>query len=223
MILLLASQSLFCGFTISAWHICNPLDVRQLRAFPTVAELGNVTRAAEALHLVQLAESRQLRLLEEDLGCRLFERERHGIGLTAGGRALIGYARRALLELEWARAELTDASTEVGGLVTIGHLPSTCDLLASTIVERVTTRHPGIQLRLAMGYAGTLRTWLESGEVDAALLFGVDRSTVLLRQTLIEEALWVIAPRQASLRSNRQCVREAIASGAWRETKCLAD
>ncbi len=180
-----------------------PLDVRQLRAFLTVAELGNVTRAAEALHLVQPAVSRQLRLLEEDLGCRLFERERHGMDLTNEGRALIGYARRALLELERARAELTAASTEVGGLVTIGLLPSTCDLLASAIVERVSTLHPGIQLRLAMGYAGTLRTWLESGEVDAALLFGVDRSTDLLRQPLIEEALWVVAPHQAKLRSNR--------------------
>ena len=73
------------------------MDLKQLRAFLTVAETGNVTRAAEVLHLVQPAVSRQIRLLEEDIGAPLFERERHGMVLTDAGLALVGYARRALL------------------------------------------------------------------------------------------------------------------------------
>ena len=73
------------------------MDLKQLRAFVTIAETGNMTRAAELLHLVQPAVSRQLRLLEDDVGARLFQRERHGMALTDAGRALLDYARRALL------------------------------------------------------------------------------------------------------------------------------
>src|SRR6476659_562803 len=85
------------------------MDHKQLRAFLTVADTGNVTRAAEVLHLVQPAISRQIRLLEEDVGCALFKRERHGRMLPDAGRSLVGYARRSMLERERARAEIAGA------------------------------------------------------------------------------------------------------------------
>ena len=113
------------------------MDFKQLRAFLTVADTGNVTRAAELLNLVQPAVSRQLRLLEEDVGAELFERERHGMVLTEPGKALLVYARRAMLELDRARAEIGGAADGIGGLVTVGLLPSTCDLLASPLVSAV--------------------------------------------------------------------------------------
>lgn len=176
------------------------MDLKQLRAFLTVAETGNVTRAADMLHLVQPAVSRQIRLLEEDVGTALFERERHGMVLTEAGQALVGYARRALLELDRARVEITGTATgSVSGLVTLGLLPSTVDLLSSPLVEAVAAAYPAIRMRIAVGYAGTLMQWLQSGEVDAALLYGAERSPELQATPLIEEALWVIGPPQAGL------------------------
>jgi LysR family nitrogen assimilation transcriptional regulator len=179
------------------------MDLKQLRAFLTVAETGNVTRAAEVLHLVQPAVSRQIRLLEEDLGTPLFERERHGMVLTDAGQALVGYARRALLELDRARAEIGAADNGIGGLVTLGLLPSTIDILSSPLVAALATEYPGIRVRIAMGYAGTLLRWLESGEVDAALLYGAERSANIQTTPLIEEALWVIGPQDSKLRPDR--------------------
>jgi DNA-binding transcriptional LysR family regulator len=179
------------------------MDFKQLRAFLTVAETGNVTRAAEVLHLVQPAVSRQLKLLEEDIGVALFERERHGMVLTDMGRSLAGYARRAMLELDRARAEIAGASKGIGGLVTLGLLPSTIDTLSSQLVSDVAATYPGIRVRIAMGYAGTLLRWLQSGEIDAALLYGAERSPEIQTTPLIEEPLWVIGPREAWLRRNR--------------------
>ena len=72
---------------------------------------------------MQPAVSRQLRLLEEDVGAELFERERHGMVLTDAGKALLVYARRAMLELDRARAEIGGAVDGIGGLVTVGLLP----------------------------------------------------------------------------------------------------
>ncbi len=180
------------------------MDLKQLRAFLTVADTGNVTRAAHILNLVQPAVSRQIRLLEDDVGVALFERERHGMILTEAGRALTGYARRAMLELERARIEITGAASRGGGgLVTLGLLPSTVDILASPLVSAVAAAYPGIRVRVAVGYAGNLLRALTSGEVDVALLYGAARSADIQATPLVEEALWVIGPADSNLHPSR--------------------
>lgn len=168
------------------------MDFRQLKTFLTVVDTGNITRAAELLHIVQPAVSRQIKLLEDDLGALLFERQRHGMVLTDSGKMLVNYARRAMLELDRARAAIAGAQKGVGGLVTLGLLPSTIDVLSGPLLSALAAQYPGIQLRLAMGYAGTLLQWLESGEIDAALLYGAERSPDIQSQPLIEEPLWVV-------------------------------
>lgn len=187
------------------------MDFKQLRAFITVADTGNVTRAAELLHVVQPAVSRQLRLLEEDLGVELFERQRHGMVLNEQGQALLGYARRALLELDRARAQISGGTArEVGGLVTIGLLPSTSDLLASALISEVQSRFPRIRTRIAMGYAGTLQQWLDAGEIDVALLYGAERMPNVNARPLIEEALWLVGPSSAGLKASRPVALKSL-------------
>ena len=187
------------------------MDFKQLRAFLTVAETGNVTRAAEVLHLVQPAVSRQIMLLEQDIGTPLFERERHGMRLTEAGRALVGHARRVMLELEKARAEIDAVSTGVGGLVTVGLLPSTIDMLSAPLVSALATGYSGIRIRIAMGYAGSLLAWLRSGELDAALLYGADHTPDVHTQALIEEPLWVIGAKGAGLRRDKPVALKTLA------------
>jgi DNA-binding transcriptional LysR family regulator len=187
------------------------MDFKQLRAFLTVADTGNVTRAAELLNLVQPAVSRQLRLLEEDVGAELFERERHGMVLTDAGKALLVYARRAMLELDRARAEIGGAVEGISGIVTVGLLPSTCDLVASALVSAVAANHPGIRMRIAMGYAGTLQQWLETGEIDAALLYGVERTPNIHATALLEEPLWVVGAASARLRRQKPVTLASLA------------
>jgi DNA-binding transcriptional LysR family regulator len=86
-----------------------PMDLKQLRALLAIAETGSVTRAADILHIVQPAISRQLKLLEEELGVALFERERHGMVLTPPGRLFVERASRALQELDAAKEEISPA------------------------------------------------------------------------------------------------------------------
>lgn len=176
------------------------MDFKQLRTFLTIADVGNMTRAAEILNLVQPAVSRHIKLLEDDVGTELFERHRHGMVLTEAGRSLLGYARRALLELDRARAEISGTvAGNVTGLVSLGLLPSTVDLLSGPLVSAVAEEYPGIQVRITVGYAGTLLQWLQTGEVDAALLYGAERNTQVQHTPLVEEALWVIGPPECGL------------------------
>lgn len=179
------------------------MDFKQLRALMTVADTGNVTRAAQLLNLVQPAVSRQLQLLEQDVGAELFRRERHGMVLTAAGKALLVYARRAMLELDRARAEIGGSVEGIAGLVTVGLLPSTCDIISSPLVRAVGEHYPGIRIRIAMGYAGDLQQWLETGDIDVAILYGVEREPNIEATPLLEEPLWVVGPRSARLRRHK--------------------
>jgi DNA-binding transcriptional LysR family regulator len=188
------------------------MELKQLRAFMTVADTGNVTRAAALLNRVQPAVTRQLRLLEEDVGADLFRRERHGMVLTEAGKSLLIYARRAMLELDRAKAEIAGSANGIAGLVSIGLLPSTCDMISSPLVSAVAANYPGIRVRIAMGYAGDLQEWLETGDIDAALLYGVEREPLLEARPLLEEPLWVVGPRTARL-THRQPVSLASLRG----------
>lgn len=179
------------------------MDIKQLRALLAIAETGSVSRAAEILHIVQPAVSRQLRLLEEDLGAPLFERGRRGMELTEAGQLLVDHARRALRELDQARSEITPEPGAVSGIVTIGLLPSIADLLAAPLVMALKAQYPRLTVRVSMGYAGYLQKWLEAGEVDAALLYDPKPSALLEVEPLLDEVLYLVGLKSAGLRQDR--------------------
>ncbi|MYU26280.1 LysR family transcriptional regulator [Streptomyces sp. SID8352] len=179
------------------------MDIKQLRAIVTVAEVGSVTRAAELLHLVQPAVTRQIRTLEEELGTSLFERTGQGMRLTEAGSVMVDRARRALAELERARAEVQPTPGRVTGIVTLGLLSSTTDLLAEPLVSAVARRHPDVRLRLLTAYSGHLQQWLDDGDLDLTLLYNLASTPSLNARPLVRERLWAVAPASAGLRDDR--------------------
>ncbi|MFF3872204.1 LysR substrate-binding domain-containing protein [Streptomyces sp. NPDC001978] len=176
------------------------VDIKQLKALVTVAEVGSVTRAAELLHLVQPAVTRQIRTLENELGTALFERSRQGMQPTEAGATLVERARRALNELERARAEIQPAPGVITGIVTVGLLDSTCDLLAEPLVSTIARAHPGIELRLLTAYSGHLQQWLDANDLDLALLYNLTSTPSLNAEPLVRERLWAVGPPSAGLR-----------------------
>ncbi|MEV5828013.1 LysR substrate-binding domain-containing protein [Spirillospora sp. NPDC052242] len=179
------------------------MDLKQLRALVTVAEVGSVTRAAEILHLVQPAVTRQIRTLEQEVGMPLFERTRQGMRPTEAGAHMVYRARRALHELERARAEIQPTPVSVSGIVTVGLLESVTDLLAEPLVSAIAAEHPGIELRLVTAYSGHLQQWLDNEDLDLTLLYNMDNSQSLHTNPLLREGLWAVAPAADELREDR--------------------
>lgn len=170
------------------------MDLKQIRTLIAIADTGSATRAAELLHLVQPAVSRHVRLLEEACGVPLFERERHGMVLTDAGRILAEHGRRALRELDKARSEIAPPAQPVAGRLALGLLASTSALLAAGLVARIRARHPGVTLDINVGYAGNVARWLETGEVELALLYDTPAAQGLQVDPLLDERLYVVAP-----------------------------
>lgn len=175
------------------------MDLKQLRALVTVSEVGSVTSAARLLHLVQPAVTRQIKTLEGELGVALFERTRTGMVTTSEGAVLVERARRALHELERARAEITPERGEVAGVVRLGILESVIGVVAEPLVDAVAERHPGIQLQVLTAYSGHLQQWLNDGDIDLSLLYNLAETPSLAVLPLVEEMLWAAAPPEAGL------------------------
>lgn len=179
------------------------LDLKQLAALITVADVGSVTKAAKLLHLVQPAVTRQIRLLEEELGVALFQRTHQGMVLTEAGEQLVRRARRAMQELERAKIELSPSPELVKGHVTIGVLESSIETLIQPLADTIANKHPAVHLRFLTGYSGYVREWLDHGEVDVAMLNSVTSAHTLAVFPLLHEQLWVLAPPDAGLSPNR--------------------
>ncbi|GAB3205230.1 LysR family transcriptional regulator [Marinactinospora thermotolerans] len=143
------------------------MELRHLLGFVAVAEELHFGRAAARLHMAQPPLSRQIRLLERDLGVRLFERNTRSVRLTSAGQALLEPARRVLAEAEVARrAALAGGQGEVGR-VSIGFAGASSHETLPRLTRAVRSRHPGIELVLhGQTYSGEAAAKVASGELD---------------------------------------------------------
>src|SRR5690554_6327514 len=100
------------------------MDIRQLRYFVTTAREGQVTRAARTLHIEQPPLSRQLKLLEEELGVRLFDRTGRGLKLTPAGERLRQMAELLLVQMDETIREVKEIGQGLKGVLSVGSVVS---------------------------------------------------------------------------------------------------
>lgn len=187
------------------------MDIRQIRAFLAVADTGTVTRAAELLHVVQPAVTRQIKLLEDELGSALFTRTRHGMQLTESGALLIERARRALRELDIARAEIQPVEAgKLSGIVRIGLLPSSSDIVAGSLVKAMYEAYPHVRLSLSVDYSDPLLKSLVLGEIDATLLYNPAPSNALDLEPLLKEPLSLVGLASEGLKGDAPVTVQAL-------------
>ncbi len=168
------------------------MDLRQLRTFRAVAELGSLSKASDRLRIAQPALSRQIKLLEHDLKTPLFVRHGRGMVPTDAGRMLFERTAWLVRRLEQARADVMAVAGAPAGRVVIGLVPTVGGELAARIARRITAEFPGIQLRLVDAYGGFLVDWLHRSEIDLAVVYGPARSLHLDVEVLRRDAMFVV-------------------------------
>lgn len=165
------------------------MDLRQISTFLQVAELGSLSKAAERLRIAQPALSRQMRLLEQELGVALFTRHGRGMLLTPPGERLRARAGAILREIDDTRAELTAEAGAVRGRVVVGMPPTVGGVVATRLVERFLDLYPEVTLRVVLAFSGFLLEWLHGGEADLAVVYGTTPPVGVRLSPLLVEPL----------------------------------
>lgn len=177
------------------------MDLRQLRYFVALATQQHYGKAAEVLHVTQPALSRQIRLLEDELGVQLFERHARGAAPTEEARLLLERAVFLLRYAEQMKADLLARQREPRGPVAIGMSPGLAQQLTVVLTQTARQRLPEVRLRFIEGFAPSLQDMLARGEVDVALLIApVERPNVLTLPLMRESICLIGRPGEEVLR-----------------------
>lgn len=146
------------------------MDFRLLEYFLAVARVGNITRAAEQLHVTQPTISRQLTELEEMLGVSLLIRGKRQITLTDAGILFQQRAEEMLRLLEKTKRDLTDQADLLGGTVSLGCVESCASRMLPEIFQRFSKVHPHVKYELYSADGDDIREKLDRGELDFGIL-----------------------------------------------------
>lgn len=146
------------------------MDLSRLRIFVAIAETGSATAAAERVHLSQPAVSRNLRLLEENLGVDLFDREGRGLVLNASGRALLPRAKRILADLDEAKQSTKNAAERDFFDLRLGTVDSIATYLFPHIVKPFQSEFPELEIKFYTKRTASLLDDLRRDDLDAAIV-----------------------------------------------------
>lgn len=168
------------------------MNLRRLSYFQKIAELGSLNRASEVLRIAQPALTRQMHLLEKEVGTSLFERTARGVRLTEAGERFRDEIVAPLRMLNFAYSNLRLSAGQVEGAISIGMPPTIVYVLAQSLLARVAEAEPGISLHVVEAQVDTLIEWLIGGRIDVALLYGsIPDERITDRGMLVEDLLLV--------------------------------
>ena len=204
------------------------MELRQLRYFVRVVELGSMGRAAVELGVGTSALSQQISRLEGELCARLLRRTATGVLPTEAGLAFLPQAQLALRHADEAVRAAREA--RLSGQVSVGMPPSTAAILGVPFLAEMRTRYPAISVRLVEALSGNLAALIDRRQLDLAVLFQAERARRWSVRPLLEETLFLFAragfsglPRGTSARLAQVAGLPLILPSAQHGLRALVD
>jgi DNA-binding transcriptional LysR family regulator len=171
------------------------VELRQLRYLDAVARHRSFTRAALELHIAQSALSQQVGRLERELGVELLRRTTRRVEVTEAGELVLARARRALAEVDRARADLDALQGLVRGTLRVGGVPPVGPTYPVALIAAFARAHPGVAITVREDVAFTLLGQLREGDLDLVMaLVDTDELDGLEGVRLLDEELVLVAP-----------------------------
>jgi DNA-binding transcriptional LysR family regulator len=187
------------------------LNMRQVRAFVSVAHLKSFTRAAALLHVSQPALTVQIRKLEESLGIRLLDRNSRTVDVTRVGRELLPVFQRVLHELDSVIMDTKALATQQHGVVRIAALPSFAAGLLPAIISRFRRSNPRMSFVVRDVIASRVNASVRSEEVDIGITGGEFSDPDIEIIHLTHDHMHVVFPGQHPLGRKRRITLEDLA------------
>lgn len=146
------------------------MEFRVLKYFLAIAREGNMSRAAEILHVTQPTLSKQIKDLEEELGKKLFVRSNYSMSLTAEGQILYKRARDIVSLADETVDELKSMTEPTGGNVNIGAAESDSIKYLARIIRQLQQESAGITVNIYSGDSESVEYKLDKGQLDFAVV-----------------------------------------------------
>ena len=162
------------------------MNFKQLEYFAAVAEEGSISGASRALHVAQPPISRQLALLEDELGVTLFLRTNKGVALTEAGRCLYQHSRQMFQSLRTMADSVRDVEAGARGQLKLGVIYSDVQT-ATQLLKRYHAQYPQVELYVRMGAPGDLLDDLGRGELHVLFLRSQSGRSFGLRERVLGE------------------------------------
>jgi DNA-binding transcriptional LysR family regulator len=163
------------------------MDLRQLRHFIAVADLGNFSRAAERVCLTQPALTRSIKTLEDEIDARLFDRKSSGVELTSAGTALLEHARIMVSEQERAQQRITLAKRGLGEELVVAICPLQWQDEVRAVVAQFARENTSVSLRIVEGHVDDTIQPLLDRKID--LVFTTVPATTMTEKLAYERLM----------------------------------
>lgn len=171
------------------------MDLRQLEIIRAIADTGSFTAAGEKLHVSQSAISRQILLLEDELGEAVFHRIGRRIRITPAGEALLQLSHRVFQDLDDTVSAISDRQESLRGTMRLVGGMTVCLYVFPALLAEVRRIHPNLDLKVTVGSADRSIAMLRSGAGDLGLItLPVEASDLVSVPVLQEELLLVTYP-----------------------------
>jgi DNA-binding transcriptional LysR family regulator len=173
------------------------VDLRRLRYFLAVCDHGGFSRAAAAIGVAQPALTRQIKLLEKEIGLPLIERTTRGAQPSEQGRFLIARARQHLESVDGVIRDLRQAFTTTSGRVTLGVCPTIAPFFLNDLSQHIYRYHPNVTLSIIQAHSGDLKNLMNSGHIDIALTYRTPIASRFSSMDLFSERLVLVSGSSA--------------------------
>ncbi len=169
------------------------MNLRRLKYFVNIVDIGSLTRAAEVLHIAQPALSQQVATLESELDQQLLIRTKRGVTPTDAGKILYAHARTILRQCEQAQAAVSKAGQTLSGQVSIGLAPGTAaSSLTMPLLQTVREQYPDVLVYLHENSGSSLNDKVLNGQLDMAVLYDRSPAAGVTSLPLLKEELYLV-------------------------------
>jgi LysR family transcriptional regulator, nitrogen assimilation regulatory protein len=173
------------------------MEVRRLRYFLRIASEGSLGKASRALSVAQPALSRQIQMLEDELGVKLFQRVPTGMKLTDEGAYLKEALEHPIELIDMALHNVKSYSTRVEASLTLGMPPAISHFMGARVIALLQRKMPYLKLRLVEDDSTRLAHSLSRGLVDIALLADATPDSRAFYGEVVQHPLLLVGPRNA--------------------------
>ena len=180
------------------------MDLRQLEIIRAIADSGSFTAAGERLRVSQSAISRQILLLEAELGEPVFHRIGRRIRITPAGESLLQLSHRVFQDLQDTVAGISDRQESLNGTMRLVGGMTVCLYVFPALLAEVRRTHPSLDLKVTVGSAERSVGMLRSGGADLGLVTLPVEATDLLSEPVLQEELLLITYPAHALAKKRQ-------------------